>query len=246
MRLDHVSDGGAAARAAIGLIVLQTDETLEPELRSVFDLPGVALYHARIPMSDTVGPDSLARMAQDLPAAAALLPGHGPLAAIGYGCTSGATVIGPERIDAMLRAAHPRAGTTDPIRAVLAAVRRLGVRRLGFVTPYAAAVSAAMRALLEREGVAVAAFGSFEQPSDAAVARIAEASVLAAIEQVGTADSDAVFVSCTNLRSFGVIAAAEAAIGKPVITSNQALAWHLLSLAGLPVSGRGPGRLFQS
>ena len=36
----------------------------------------------------------------------------------------------------------------------------------------------------------------------------------------------------------------EAALGKPVISSNLALAWRLRVLAGLPVAGAGPGRLF--
>jgi len=43
-----------------------------------------------------------------------------------------------------------------------------------------------------------------------------------------------------------VVQRIEDEIGKPVVTSNQALAWHMLTLAGLPTAGHGPGRLFQS
>jgi len=252
MKLPYSLDGGAGSVAAVGLVVLQTDETMESELRGVFDHPGLGLYHSRIAMEAAVTAETLDRMRDDLPRAAALLPGagnadgEGGLAVVGYGCTSGATVIGPETIDAIIRRVHPRARTTNPISAVIAAANALGVRRLGFVTPYVAEVSAAMRALLEQHGFEIAAFGSFEEQADAVVARIAETSVLDAIRTIGGADAvEAVFVSCTNLRSFGVIDLAEQAVGKPVITSNQALAWHMLRLADERTAGRGPGKLFQ-
>jgi maleate cis-trans isomerase len=55
---------------------------------------------------------------------------------------------------------------------------------------------------------------------------------------------EAVFASCTNLRTLPVIETCERRLGKPVISSNLALAWHMMHLAGLPTAGRGPGRLF--
>ena len=58
------------------------------------------------------------------------------------------------------------------------------------------------------------------------------------------AEMDAVFVSCTNLRSLSVIAEAEARIGKPVLSSNLVLGWHMLRLAGLTAAGNGVGMLF--
>ena len=42
--LPHRLDRGIAERAAIGLIVLATDQTLEHECRRLLDLPGVAFY----------------------------------------------------------------------------------------------------------------------------------------------------------------------------------------------------------
>jgi len=42
-----------------------------------------------------------------------------------------------------------------------------------------------------------------------------------------------------------VIEQAEAELGLPVVSSNQALLWHMLGLAGVAQpSGWGPGRLF--
>ena len=242
MKLDFDSDGGAGAQGAFGLIVLQTDETLEPELRGVFS--DRALYHTRIPNAPEVTAETLARMEAELPRVAGLLP---PVDVIGYGCTSASTVIGSDRVAEAIRQAKPGVAVTDPIKATLAACAHLGIARLAFVTPYIAEVSAAMQAKLESAGLTIGAFGSFEQVEDAVVARISELSTLAAIESVAaSAGADAVFASCTNLRGFGIIERAEAATGIPVMTSNLALGWHMLRLAGLPTAGRGPGRLFTS
>lgn len=240
MKLPFVTDDGMGARAALGLVVLPADETLETEMRGFLPERDVALYHTRIVMPPDVTTETLAGMADALPAAVALLP-ECRLDVIGYGCTSGATVIGPEGVRQRVRKVHPEAEVTDPISATLAACRALGVRRLGFVTPYVESVSAAMRTLLVRNGLEIAAFASFEEGDDRVVARIAPDSILAAIEDVaGRADCDAVFVSCTNLRVAGIAAEAERRIGRPVISSNLALGWHMRALAGLPV-GAFPG-----
>ncbi len=246
MKLAFDSDQGFGRRAALGLIVLQADETIEPEFRSLVDLEGVVLYHSRVPSGAEVTPESLAAMQAEIPAAVRLLPPTARFDVIGYACTSGATIIGEAAVAAAIRSVRPGVSTSDPLTATKAACRALGVRRLGFVTPYVAEVSAAMRRNLEEAGLEIAAFGSFEESEEAVVARIAPASVLDAIFRVGAgADCEAVFASCTNLRATGVIAEAEARLGKPVVTSNQVLAWHMLRLAGLSEGRPAGGSLFR-
>ncbi len=236
-------DGGYGGVAALGLIVLATDETLEPEVGPVIRASEYSLYHSRIPSQPEVTRETLSQMEADLPAAAALLPSTVNFGAIGYGCTSASTVIGPDRVAAAIHKSHPGVPVTDPITAVIAACHALGAQKLGFVTPYVADVSAAMREMLERNGFEITNFASFEQVEERVVARISEASVLQAAGKVSE-DCDAVFTSCTNLRSFGVIEQAEEQIGKPVISSNSALVWHMLRLAGVTGPIAGPGKLF--
>ena len=56
-------------------------------------------------------------------------------------------------------------------------------------------------------------------------------------------ESEAVFVSCTALRTSAIIEELEQALGKPVVTSNQALVWHSLRLSGYDDAVEGYGQL---
>jgi maleate isomerase len=244
MKLSFESDGGYGVGPAIGVVVLSTDETLEPELRQVTAQTCASLYHSRIPFDVNVTPETLARMERNLPASLALFPRHTNFGAIGFGCTSGATVIGAKRVSEIVKEQFPDTSVTDPISAVIAACHALGVKHLGMLTPYRMDVSTAMSVLLEANGIKISAFGSFEEEVDHRVARISENSTLDGMLQVGAGHCDAVFASCTNLRSFGVIETAETALGKPVLSSNSAFAWHLHRLAGVTGPLTGPGQLF--
>ena len=99
-------------RTALGLIVLQADETIEPEFRELTARSGGALYHSRIPSDLDVTPQSLARMETAIPDAVSLLPTHLDFDVIGYGCTSGATVIGPAAVARAVRSVKPTVAVT--------------------------------------------------------------------------------------------------------------------------------------
>ncbi|NBC95482.1 MAG: Asp/Glu racemase [Deinococcus-Thermus bacterium] len=232
-RLTARFDDGAARRAALGLIVLAVDEVIEADVRRLLPDPAVRLHHSRVPSAPEVTTETLATMAETLPAAAGLLPGSAGFDAIGYACTSGATVLGPERVAALVHGTQPGVPVTEPLSALTAACRALGVRQLGLVSPYVAPVSDALVRALDARGIAVTAFGSFEEAEERRVARIAPAAIGEALIAVGGGDCDAVFASCTNLRALDVAADVEAALGKPVLASNSVLAWHLARLAGL-------------
>jgi maleate isomerase len=56
--------------------------------------------------------------------------------------------------------------------------------------------------------------------------------------------AEAVVVGGNGFRAVGVIDALEEALGRPVLTANQALLWRLLGLAGSGAQVSGYGRLF--
>ncbi len=234
-RIAMDTDGGLGARARLGLIVLRTDQTVEHEGRQVMAaLDGVALYHARIDNDFTITPETLMAMKPRIPAAAALLPAAWAFSAVGFACTSGATVIGDGPIAEAVGAVHPAAAVTNPMAAAVAAFDTLGIKRVGVVTPYAPAVNAAIAAELARRGLEVPALVSFEEPDDNIVARITPAAIARAVERVaGMPGVEGVFVSCTSIRTVAHAAGLEARVGKPVTASNHALYWHMLRCAGI-------------
>ncbi len=245
MKLEYKSDASPVSGAALGLIVLDTDETIEPEMARFFAGSDHTLYHSRIPFHPEVTPETLAAMEANIPTSTVLLPSSADLKVIGYGCTSGATVIGPKNVARAVQQHRPDAKVTDPISATLAAFDHLKTKRIGFLTPYVAEVSHAMRSLIEQQGYEIAAFGSFEEIEDAAVARISTASIQDGARKLAqSAKFDTLFVACTNLRGASVIAPIEAEHGLRVVTSNQALAWHMQTLAGHCARHDWAGELF--
>jgi len=252
LRLPFETDAeevAAAGGARLGLIVLQTDEVIEAEFRFLlgpaFERDGIVLHHSRVPSGQEVTRETLALMEAEIPAAVRLLPKAAAFDVIGYACTSGSTVIGEDRVAEVIRSVRPGVTVSNPLSAAKAALKALDLKRIGFVTPYVAEVSAAMRDNLAEAGFETVSFGSFEEVEDGIVARMTPASILEAVLTVGEASScDGVFVSCTNLRAAGVLEEAEARLGKPVVSSNQALAWHMLRLAGNSAALPDRGRLF--
>lgn len=242
MKLDFDVDEGIGTRAKLGVIVLKTDETLEPEFARMMDIDGVALYHSRIPMVSDINAQTLAQMENDLPASAKMFPPSLNFDVIGYGCTSASTVIGSENVARAVQSVFPNAQVTNPLAAIIAAGQSLGAKRLGFITPYVPAVSQRMRDALEDAGFEIATFGSFEEGDDRVVARISESAIKAAAERMAAeTPCDAIVIACTNLRCLRVIPQIEAQTGVPVISSNQAMGWHMLRLSGVdePISGFG-------
>ena len=244
--LKFETDDGLGQMARIGLIVLRSDQTIEHEFASLLRSEGVALYHARIPSAMEVSPETLRDMERELPGTVELLPTQFGLDAIGYCCTSGTTMIGEARVDEIIRQVHPDAKTTNPLTACKAAFSKLGLMRIALVTPYVPEVTLEMRRNLESAGFSITTVASFNQSDEEVVARISPESILRAMMVIGEReDCDGVFVSCTGLRALPVLANAEKHLGKPVVSSNQALAWHLMRLTGIDCSPSTGGRLFK-
>ncbi|MFQ3623063.1 MAG: Asp/Glu racemase [Acetobacteraceae bacterium] len=238
------TDAGIGTRGAVGLLVLKTDQTIEHEFRAVWPRDGVGLYAARLHNDATITPQTLRAMEPLIAPATALLPPV-ELGAIGFACTSGALMIGEATVAGHVRSVRPQVAVSDPVTAALAALRALGARRVALLTPYTRAITLALREKLMARGLEIPAVGSFEEEDDAVVARITPDSVMEAVLRLGAHEAcEAVFVSCTSLRVAAIVEAAEAHLGRPVTSSNHALAWHLLRLAGIDDAIQGFGRLY--
>ncbi|WP_010139681.1 maleate cis-trans isomerase family protein [Oceanicola sp. S124] len=227
----------------VGLVVLKSDETVERDFRDLLP-PDVELLVTRVPAADEVTLFNLTEIRNHLSQAVSLFPTGVEFASLGYACTSGSAALGVGVVEGLLRSAARTRAVSNPLSALLEACSRLGVRRLGILSPYAQPVSDKLCEVLRAEGLEVPVTGCFTVPQEAMVVRIDAGSILfAAAELARKARVDALFLSCTNLRTIGLLDRVEEEVGLPVFSSNQVLAWHMMQQAGL--AARGPGRLFR-
>ena len=233
----YTLEGPIGTRATLGLVVLQSDETIEHDFRRLFAAPDISLYVTRVPSGLDVTPDTLASMSAALPAAAGLLPTALKYDVVGYGCTSGTAVIGPDKIAEQVKTGCSARHVTEPLSALVAICGAKGISRIAFLSPYIETVSQTLRDALNTRGVMTPVFGSFDEGEETKVAKISQQSLFDAAMALGASDEvEAVFMSCTNLRTLDVIPRIEAALGKPVFSSNQVLAWHMAHLAGIELA----------
>ena len=238
-------DGGLASRAAIGLAILATDQTLEHEFRALVRIPGVAFYEARLFNDNDITPETLRAIGPRIAPTVDLILASIPLDVVGFGCTSATMTLGEDAVFAEIRKARPGVACTTPVTGALAAFKALGARGIGLLTPYAPEINQGLVRYFTGRGLNIAAVATFDRRDDREAARISLASIEAAAEKMAEAPGvDAIFISCTSLRVAEAVAGLEQRIGIPVTSSNHAMAWHCLRLAGIDDIVPAGGRLF--
>lgn len=237
---------GPQARLVVGLLALAGDSVIEEELRTMTSHTAVRWCSTRLAYGGDLSPDMVSRLAEQIPAAVPLLMPGERLNVIVYGCTSGAVALGVERLHSLIERARPGTHSIDPMTAAVRGLAALKVRRVGLLTPYSASVNASMDEYLASQGIDVRVRRTFRAAATVRLGRtpptrISPEAIREAATALGRTDVDGVLVSCTGLRCSGILAQVERDIGKPVISSNQAVSWYCLRHAGIvePIPGFG-------
>ena len=207
--------------------------------------PGVGIHFTRAPMANRVSVETLAAMASGIGDAAGLLLPDELLDVVCYACTSGSVVIGEERVFAELNRGKPDARATSLITSVMRALEALKVRRIAVATPYLAEVDAIERSYMVARGFEIVHMQGLGIEKDADMVRVTPEAIFDFARSIDRPDADAVFISCGALRSLDVIDELENRLGKPVVTSNQAMMWDCLRLAGIADRRDDYGTLFR-
>jgi len=231
--------------ARVGLVVLATDATTEADFARLVRSDRVAVHVNRIAFANPTTPESLAATAPRLALATAEIQPGGGFEVVYFACTSATAVIGDEAVAAAITRSKPEAVPLTPISAARAALTALGARRISLLAPYTATVTEAVAATFEELGFSLDRVTAWGIEDDRDMARVRPEAIAAAAPSATAPTSDALFVSCTALRAAGIAGAIEAAIGRPVVTSNQAAAWACRQLTGQRLPPAGAGRLFQ-
>lgn len=227
----------------IGLIIPSSNRMVEQEMVRHLP-PGFAAHIARLRMTGAhrVSIDELIPRVED--AARTLTDARCDVVA--FHCTANSTAEGLDG-EAKLLAGLKHAGAprvTSTATAIRAALDALAARRIVLLTPYSAHVTEEEAAFLNAAGCEVVyAHGFALAGSDEYCATPAEFWRVRAIE-AARPEADVYFLSCANISAFSIIEAVERRLDRPVITSNQAVIWHSLSLLGASDRRNCPGRLF--
>jgi maleate isomerase len=229
------------ARWRIGLIALASDHTTERDFARMSPGAEVAVYVNRIANTNPTTVENLRRMQPRLSEAASLILPEETLDAIAYSCTSASVVIGDDVVTASIQDAKPGVPCVTPGAAAAAAFEALAVEKISILTPYIAEVSEEIGRYFTGRGLEVRSLACFGMEDDRLMARVSGETIIEAALEVTDPSAEALFISCTALRAAEVAQAIEERLGKPVVTSNQAMFWRALRIAGCahPVAGHG-------
>ncbi|SFM46677.1 maleate cis-trans isomerase family protein [Thermodesulforhabdus norvegica] len=254
-------------RARVGLIVVGPN--LNPTHEIARMLPDyVEVRETRIHMEPVVTVEECMKLSEPLGQAARVLaeglcsPILGNRSAIAFACTAGSLVGGPgwdrREIEMMetatadfpcYKASIGGQGKgipcTTTATAAEEAMKFMGFKKIVITGPYIDEINAKFKAFYENSGfevLKVTGLGIRDlyemgatKPSDA---------YRAALEAV-VPEADGIFIACTNFRCSDVIEQIEHDTGKPVVTANQATAWHLMKLLGINDVVEGYGQLLR-
>ena len=243
-------------RARIGLLIPSGNTTMEPEFNRMAP-EGVSIHAMRLEVSGFT-PKGLIAMGKKVGLAAKIILDIGPEVIV-FGCTSGSFVKGVGHDEELIQevekvTGRPAVATSS---AVLEALNQLRIKKVAVATPYSQEINDRERVFLEGNGIKVTKIGGIEYRKPSAFYPLSKLTVshIGLYEpyvayklalDVYTEEADGVFISCTNLRTIEIIEILEKAIGKPVVTSNQATMALALKKAGIKDRLKGYGVLMES
>lgn len=234
-------DYGDTFRA--GIIVPSGNAVAEAEIRAMLPY-GVAPLFTRLALRGSSEPE-LIGMLSGLEDAAKLLA-DAEVGQIVFHCTAVSTfaphLAGDIRSRIEQATGIAAFATSD---AILAAVKALDMSPLTLLTPYIEPVHAREIAFLAAHGFDVIDGGCLGINTNSEMATLAPSSLFDWVTRQSPAQLGGCFLSCTAIRSAGIIARLEEHLDRPVITSNQAMVWHLLQRAGISQRVSGFGRLLK-
>ena len=235
-----------ADRKRIGVILPSINNVLETNLGTL--APEGCTYHTtRMPVGST-SVESLRNMNQSVEQCAELLSSCG-MDVLAYCCTSGSFIEGPGYDQKIISMIENKAGipTVATSAASVEAMKFLGLKRISVVTPYPDDVNARIPAFFEGTGfeivnIAGRGLGSVKS-IDICNDPVDEIEKFA-IDNFDPS-ADGLFMSCTAWNALSVVERVEQAIGRPVVTANQATIWAAFRKLGYSHSYQGYGTLFR-
>ena len=214
----------------LGVIVPSSNTTVETEFSSILQGSNITLHTARMPLNNVTVKELAVMEKQAITAAKQLKDAQ--VDAVVYACTSGSMLNGlghditiAEKLTKTAKC--PAIVTTT---AVIDALEQLQAQRIALATPYIAEINKREVDFLKAFGFGVVKTASLNLKENLKIGRLTPNDAAALAKTVDTLSADAVFISCTNFRTFEAIPELEEQLQKPVISSNSATLWAALKI----------------
>jgi len=237
-------------RKRLGMITPSSNSVLEPVTDSMLHgVAGVTAHFSRFRVTE-ISLDAAALNQFD---ASVMLPAADLLAdarvdAIAWNGTS-ASWLGVGRDKSLCEAITARTGVpaTTSTLACIDAVRAIGARRVGLVSPYTDDVQRRIGDVWAEEGIVPHAERHLGLRDNFSFGEVTPAAIEDMIRAVAAEGADAVVVLCTNLGGAALASSLEQELNVAVLDSVAVTLWRTLELAGGDIGAlAGWGRIFQT
>jgi maleate isomerase len=178
--------------------------------------------------------DAVTLIADAHPSAVALV-GTGASFAGGYGYDQKLIQKMKERIGNL--------PATTGSSSAIAALKKLGVKKISMAMPYVEDVARVGREFVEANGIKVLNAKWLGKRDSFEIAQIPRETIYSLAKEADEPESEAVFISCVALFVVELIEILEHDLKKPVVTTNQAIMWNLLRMVKVNDKIEGFGQL---
>ncbi len=232
--------------AKVGVLIPAGNTTVEKELVHC-ELDVATLHVQRMTAApDAYGEAAIRSMDADAASAAAVLSAIDPQVMV-FGCTIGSVIDG-KATEEKLRVEIAEV-TAAPLllagRCVVDALNYLGTTKVAIGSATESWMVEAMATYLADYGIQTLHTHALGY-TGAQLSSLSNEQIVGLALDADTAQAQAIVLFGTSLPGIPAIAAAEQALGKPVLTSNASVLWSLHRTLGADPTGLGPGILFSA
>lgn len=241
----HMSKKDYGSKGRVGVGTPQANPTVEPEFAACLP-PGVSLLVTRL-VSKCFEPKDRYReyfenLDQTLDSFDTL-----KLDAFAFACTAASYLIGLDRESVEIAALSKKRGY--PVitggQAIIAALKKLGVKRIAAGAPYPAWVLDMCKTYYQAAGFEILSMTQIKIASadTRAIYELSADDAIAALKGMDTKGADCVLFTGSGMPSLRAIQEGQKLKGLPVLSTNLCMAWALADRLGLAGWGRGDHKL---
>ncbi|MBM3503855.1 MAG: decarboxylase [Alphaproteobacteria bacterium] len=230
-------------RARLGVAVPMTNTVCEAEFNRLSP-EGVSFHFIRMPPKASRDGDPIAHIVQEATDAAKGLA-MARVSGIAFACTADSMACPADKLIPAIEN-NSKASAISTADAIVAALRALGLKKIGMASPYRQESNKKEAGYLARHGIEVVAMAGLglDTPEHVGeMSRVPPPKVFEHALSVDRPEVDGILICCTDFNTLDVIDLLEKTTGKPVISSVTATFWNILRRAGIKDKVPGYGRL---